>query len=459
MAKLAQKKAWQRDRALVLHEAFTALEAALQSGAAEPRKAIAACARALQGRLVGEGDTAKPLRASLSTLYREVARWRAGGRTAEALLLKYQKPGAAKPAALVQEVQRRATMPGMANFSVVVHGLAKDWAAGKPIPGLGTWREWWRKDPRTRVLPLPERAPELFGFVSRSTFYSMRPDRPTMLAGTLGAAAARTALPYVSMNYAKLRKGELYTLDDVRLDLIVIDDATGRAIEVICYLMMEVPSRLIGGYVMKPANAIRAEDVDELVAYTLGAIGIGVGYPTHIKFERGTIACSEAAQRVLEGASEGRIRVHRTGMNGGIRWVGAPAERKSGNAAGKAVIESFNRKLHLLLMGLPGQRGNRWDTQPATLGYTGSVNRDGSSSTHAGSLISQAEKLAQFNLLAGGRCRLSLPMLYLSELHTLFKRAIEAHNTSAGHNYQGHGHYAERETAPGVWQRIDTISQ
>lgn len=456
MSKLAHKKAWQRDRALVLHEAFTAMEAAVQSGAVAPGKAVAAVRRSLNGRMVGTPP--RPLRVSVPTVYNNLKRWRDGGRTPEALLLGYVKPASTKPAALVAEVQRRATMPGMANFSVVIAGLKKDFTAGKSIQGLGTWQDLWRAHPRTKHLPLPQRAPEMTAFVSDSTLRSWAPDKVTRAGGVLGTAAAKGLLPYVSLNYSILKKCQLYTLDDVRLDLIVIDDATGRAIEVVCYIMMEVASRLIGGYVMKPAHAIRAEDVDELVAYTLSALGVGRGHTTHIKFERGTVACSEAAQRVLEGATGGALQIHRTSMNGGIRWVGAPAERKSGNAAGKAVIESFNRKLHLMLMDLPGQRGNRWENQPATLGFTGGRNKDGSSSTHAGSLIAEAEKLARGNLLAQGRVRLKLPMLYLSELHTIFKGAIQRHNAEPGHDYQGHGHYAERETAPGVWEKTDHLS-
>jgi len=460
MKPLANNKDWQRERALLLHEAFTELEAAEAVGAATANKFFAALQARYKGKLLGKGKRAKLLKLSLGTCYHALQKWRANGRTPEAILLNYNAAPSKLPAAFVAEIHRRATLPGAFNHSRVWKSIEQDWRAGKELKGLGTWQDFWRTCSRTRDLPLPHQAPELTVVMARSTFYELQPERVIKAAGTKGTAAAKAHLPYVSLNYAKLRKCELYALDDVRLDLIVIDDATGRVIEVVCYVMIEAAARRIGGYVLKPANAIKAEDVDELLAHVLGTVGIGRDYATHIKFERGTIACSQAAQLVLEGATGGRLRVHRTDMIGGIRWVGSSAERKTGNAAGKAVIESFNRTLHLMLQHLPGQRGNRYENQPATLGFTGMVNKDGSARTHRGSLVGEAEKLAQFNLLASAaeatsvaRCRLQLPMLYLSELHGIMREVIKQYNAEPGHAYQGHGAFAQIETAPGVWVR------
>jgi hypothetical protein len=209
-----------------------------------------------------------------------------------------------------------------------------------------------------------------------------------------------------------------------------------------------VASRYLVAYVLKPKNAISQDDVDELLAYGMQApgFGIGVGYTTHIKFERGTIACSEAAQTTLEAASNGRIKIHRTSMDGSIRWAGSPRDKSSGHAVGKAVIESFFRRLHLALMQLKGQRGNKWANQPQNLGY------EGAGKLTPGSLAAEAEKLARLQMIAGKRISLRLPMLHLRDVDAAVKEALRMHNTEPGHDYSGHGTFEQAEVAPGVWQ-------
>jgi hypothetical protein len=286
-------------------------------------------------------------------------------------------------------------------------------------------------------------------------------------------AAFRQKACHVTMDYSKLRKCELFMLDDVRLDLVCINEATGKAVEVKCYIMMEVASRSVVAFFLKPKDAITQENVDELVAHGLQVPGFGIGidYLTYIKFERGTVACSEAAQRALEAITEGRIRIIRTSMDGGITWVGAARDRSSGHAAGKAVIESFMRRLHYALLHLPGQIGNNYDNAPASVGQLGKAPFFDTASPARtrrefnGSFVDECERLAQFALninknrpAGSARLRLQLPGLYLFELQQLVKAAVEKLNHEPGHNYADHGEFAQAEIEPGVWEERDVPS-
>jgi len=286
--------------------------------------------------------------------------------------------------------------------------------------------------------------------------------RAVRALGNRGRAAANKHMPHMERDYSRLRKCEYYTLDDARADLVAIDELTGRVVEVLLYLFMEVSSRQIVGFLCKPKQNIRAEDVDELLAHCLqtDGFGIGVGYVSHIWFERGTTACSEAAQAVLEAGSEGSIKVHRTGMDGGTRWIGAARDKSSGHANGKAVIESFVRNLHRRLIHLPGQRGNNYANQPANLGVGEGDVIDPSKRKINGTLKAEAERLAQFKLTAmaaGATADLKLPLLTISALQREIAAALKTYNTDRRHGMQGYHTITEAEVGPGVWRQVSTL--
>jgi hypothetical protein len=448
---LKETKQWQRNRALILHREFSDLANRIETEGAKLTPEIRGLKRKLNGTVVTNGVRVsrrsgvqerklKTLRLSTRTLLREWYRWNNGDRIAEALLLNY-KAGLPKiPAELVAEVQRRCTLPtggrdkhGLAPITFVYNWLREDFREGKPIPGIN-----YADYAAGAEFPYSE-----------STIRRCAPPPAERALGNRGFAAFKTRACHITRDYSKLRKCELYTLDDARLDLLCIEDWSGRATVLKIYLMMEVASRLIVGFVIKPENAICAEDVDELVTQCLQAdgFGIGVGYTTYILFERGTVACSNAAQAMLEGVTEGRVQIIRTKMNGGVTWTGAPRDKASGNAAGKAVIESFIRRLHYALLHLPGQIGNNFENAPANVGFGNGA---------PGTLVYETQKLAKLEVALTksmrARVRLQLPMLRFSEVQDAVKAAIAKHNHEPGHDYADHGQFVEAEVEPGVWK-------
>lgn len=476
MSNLSRKPHWQRERALLLHARFAALELAVANGARIDDQ-VDALSRELQGHELiltgGDGEIleARELKASKPTLYRALKRWRDGGRTPSALGFDYRSGGASLPMPedlkshirmLCSESTGGRNKHGLAPATYARDQIHKAWKAGESVPGLGTWQEWWAAYRSGHQMP--DTAPE-FPW-SDKTIRNHAGNKALREAGNRGLAAARNKFPRMELDYSQLRKAELFTLDDVRLDVAAINEFTGQVVTVTAYIMMEVGSRRIVSYIVRDGSAIKSRDVDALISAGLEVTGIGVGYTTKILFERGTVACSDELKAILEGGTGNRIQVRRTGMVEGINWIGAAADQKKGNAAGKAVIESFNRWLHHRLLGLPGQRGNTADNSPANLGIEKRDQINGGFDKKRGkarkplserSLVERTELLSRFKRQAaihGIDCDLEFPMLTVAQLDAEVHRAIEAHNTEPGHGYQGHHQRVQIEVSPGVYQDL-----
>jgi hypothetical protein len=146
-------------------------------------------------------------------------------------------------------------------------------------------------------------------------------------------------------------------------------------------------------------------------------------------------------------------------MDGGVRWIGAAADKASGHSAGKAAIESFNRNLHRRLIQLPGQRGNNFANQPANLGVGDAKVKDASKSNRD-TIRAAAEKLAHFKLTAmaaGADAKLKLPLLTSTRAQQAVAAAIRDHNSERGHAMQGFHTITEAEVGPGLWKEVESL--
>jgi hypothetical protein len=363
---------------------------------------------------------------------------------------KYQSTQRKIPSELVTEFIRRSTGVGRSsdrcdNLRQAMVTLRQDWFDEKPIPGIGTWKEWWMS--QHPGLQFPRQIPDFP--VSERTLYRYQPSRAMRAWGSNGEAAARKILPSITRTRKDLRLGEVYLFDDVRLDLICRDDETMRPTEVRCYIAIDVATNFIPAFTVRAGNSVVKYDADQLVVRALQKVGIGIDYTTHLVFERGTMTMSEPAARTLEEASEGRIKVHKTRMNGGRTYIGTPIDAPSGHWMGKAVIESFMRRLHLALLDLPGQRGNHYRNQPASLGYVGH-----NQNPKSGTLIDQAKKLTEIELHFDHRIKLDCGLMGSTLVGLAMRKAIELHNNNSDHDYEGFGTVLQKEIAPGVWEDI-----
>jgi hypothetical protein len=239
--------------------------------------------------------------------------------------------------------------------SAVYHALQIEWQNQREIPGLGV-----RKN--GAIFPL-----------TMQQVKAMMPSTPARRLGSHGEARfARECAPWVHQSVESLRPGELLVLDDTRINLICTGDVNpGTLVELKAYILMDVATRRIVGFTIKD-GPIGKEDVSALLARYLRGIGLPASYPTHLLFERGTIACSDAAETLLRSMWPDRIVIHRTGMDGRKRSaVAAFWEAGSGHWMGKAWIESFMRTIAIFSEAMPGQRGSKYELQPAHLGLIG----------------------------------------------------------------------------------------
>ena len=445
-AELAECFGWERERCLQLHEICDEVRLAIAGGlprtAAYQRVAHAHSADTVYDQDTG---TSRPLKASAGTLRRYFPHWEKN--PTPAIFRRNYTGGRQKlPPETVQELQRIATLPGMTEFSVAIAQLHKNWKRGESIPGLGTWREYWTTHPETRNLPLPRTVPD-FPF-SRSALYGYKPKRGLKALGNHGEAEARKFLAYIKRDYSKLKPAQLYTMDDVRLDLVCVDYKNGgRVTKMKVYLMMEVSSRRIVSFVMRPKDAMLERDVSACLGRGLKAAGVGRDYTTFILLEHGTVALSQARSEWLEQVTSGKIKIYRSRMNGGKEpYPGSGNERRTGHWFSKGMIEAFMRKLHLRLKHLAGQIGNTYRNQPATTGFTGQY-----TAPSPGSVAEEAEKLARLNIEYRSRVTLKLPMLDTFEMRSVLSQTLKDYNADPDHNCQDFGTVQQIETAPGVW--------
>lgn len=431
---LASMPRWQRERALLWERICMDFDHLKSSGLAT-ESIIAELKRRYDGEVIDDGKAARPLKLSGVTIKRMMRKWRKGGRKATAFKIDYIPGKKRMPQALVNEFQRRLTLEGMRNVSPVIDWIERDWIKGEHIPGLGTWREWWVAHHKNK--PLPQQPPK-FPF-SLYTFYRKQPLRALRALGNKGIAAFNCEAPTISRDYSRLRPGELYVMDDKRPDLLIIDDFTGEVTDVAIYVCLEGSSRRAVGFTARPAKAMNAQDVIALIARVLAAEGYSEEYITHILLERGTVAVPERLAKRIEQYAEGHIFIHRTGMDGGTRAPGFAADKSSGHWMGKGVIESFMRKLDLLIMHLPGQRGNRAENMPANLAHTFkrkvAQTEDGQVVYREikGGVAAEAEMLAKCEIMLGRKIGLESPLLYLSEFNSILRELMLAYNASRDH--------------------------
>jgi len=387
------------------------------------------------------GDSSR-LKLSTKTLYRIYCRW-VRNPQAWGLVRQWSGGRVSVPPELVSEIRRRATKEGIPTASVAINSILKDWTAGVELPGVGTWREWWQANHAAQ--PVPDRAPKFPWHPN--TLYRYLPKKESALraAGNLGISAALDYLVSVERDSSLLKPGEVYVLDDVRLDIVCHDVLTGKLTEVRAYIMMDWGTRRIVGYTMRAGNSLIEADVRALIARGLHTGGVRPhGETTHIFLERGTVALGEDAENLLLMLTDNRVKIHRTGMISGTRWQGAGTDKPVGNFRGKAVIEVFMRKLHIMLGDLPGQRGNRYENQPRSLDFDGQkANR------RPGSLSQYSEALAMLQRDSHGRLRLELPFLWETELEEELAKAIKEYNAERDHTMQGFGTVTVAVTSEG----------
>jgi len=186
-------------------------------------------------------------------------------------------------------------------------------------------------------------------------------------------SAARQFLPQNLGSRAKLRFLEKVTFDDVRVDWLVFNPATGQAEELWLLVARDEATAMVLGFVDHPASVredgkaahLGARQMKELAAYLLERFPLPP-YLVHWVVERGTATLAEGVKAALAELFNNRIKVHYTSMIGDKSPVGYK-EKAKGNSRGKGSHEAHNRLLHTMASHLPGQTGANYGIRPADL--------------------------------------------------------------------------------------------
>lgn len=292
------------------------------------------------------------------------------------------------------------------------------WPSGQPVPGFGTWVEWYSKTYPTRALPQTCPRNEFPVGWSFRNLYRKAPNKGARVLFQRGLLAAKKHFPSVKRDPSQLRPLELIVIDDFNLDcycvfpgdsktaaqiapvagLLAIDVATRRKLHWGCGAQVLRDEKQKDGTVKKVRCGIRRVDVQVLLHGLFSKFGLPE-YPVTILCENATASISPEFELALSTLFEGRVRVERTGMinqkmltNGFCEQGGKPWE--------KGWIESA-------LNGLWNKLGNQ-------AGYKGSNER-----LNSPAALQDALRAVQI-LIGQGKGKLNLPPEQIALLHTPF---------------------------------------
>jgi hypothetical protein len=338
-----------------------------------------------------------------------------------ALVANYRGPNA-QPEEFVQELKRCCELQ-QRSMKEALRQIRERFAAGEPVPGYGTWIDWYRKEFPTAPLPkvFPRRYP--LGWSLRNLL-RYGPSKGSRLIVTRGLAAARRHLsPPVRRDPSQLRPLELIVIDDFELDvlclfpgdakhkpqvapvagLLATDVATRTAPAWGIGPRLEREEKNADGSVRLVKSGIRSTlDVPQLLHRLFSQHGLPP-YPVTILCENATASISPDLEAAIGVMFDGRVKIERTGLinhrtlsNGFIERGGKPWE--------KGWVEA-------LFAGV-------WNILGAQEGYKGSIQR----LNGPGDLD---EKIRITKLLIGqGEGKLNLPPEKIALLRTPF-RSIE----------------------------------
>lgn len=182
---------------------------------------------------------------------------------------------------------------------------------------------------------------------------SVDPAKRLKLLGKGGTRAfVNGALPDIEREWWQLQFDELWEIDDIQVDFYChADSDPTQLLRPYLYGIRRISTRQWVACVVSEAPITHAQ-----VSAMLGFAFATQGMPSHLTFERGTVALSPALAELLDGLG---IQHHQASMDGGKPvWSGAPApDANKGHSQSKAVFEANVRRLHGILWDQVGQVG------------------------------------------------------------------------------------------------------
>lgn len=235
--------------------------------------------------------------------------------------------------------------------------LCRQWRSqSAPIPGYEDWDGW----------------PNIPAGWSERNLRRIAPDAIARTTIRQGIRAAAPMLPQVFSTRAGLWPCSHVLFDDVWLDLYVLQGREiGIPLQLGC-LDLYTGKRLCWGQRVRvkgpDGRNIQLKDSDMRLILAQWAATIGYSKRgTTLVVENGTAAISAELEQILAHASNGLVRVDRSGIAGRVQaLLDGYGGRGVGNPRHKAALESWHNLLHNRMSQLPGARGHD-RTEPETL--------------------------------------------------------------------------------------------
>lgn len=253
--------------------------------------------------------------------------------------------------------------------------LIRDWRQGLPIPGYGTWQEWFLREFPTRTLPIlcPEDLPRGWGYENLMRHVSSKAEQA---AARRGVAAAMEHLPTLMIDTTKLKPLQVIVFDDVRTDFLVHVPEANEVCELWGLVAMDLATRRIIRFGLRPRLTRDDGTKEGLLRRDMQALVSGIlrdhGFPKDdhgmtLVVENAAAAITPAFEAALLQTTEGKVTVQRTSMITGQVFMDGFPDGNRGNYKGKAWLESYFNLLHNELASLPGQTGASYQLKPASL--------------------------------------------------------------------------------------------
>jgi hypothetical protein len=373
--------------------------------------------------------------ANLRTLYYA---WLQGGRSWTALK-RWYRHDTTLPEAFV-DFLRTLVLKEFRSRTQALAKLRAMWAAGEPVPGYGTWREWFARTWPQADVPAGFCGDYPPGW-SRSNLYQHMPPPAQHALATRGRAAAMKFMPTVIRDTSSLRPLELVTIDDFELDVMCRHG--NRLVRVRGLLAIDVATRRRLAVGLKPRletdsgtqMAINDEDMRTVLRSLFQRWGVPRGYSMTLLVENATARITADYEAALNLHFRGQVQVSRTAMinhrtlaNGFIERGGTPGQ--------KGWIEADFSLLHNLLGSLPGQKGSRYDDAPGD---------------HDAKLKAARTLLEVLSPEQVGQVRLPFPSF--EALHTAMEAALDLMDHRTEHKLLGFDRVLEWRLETGApWQ-------
>jgi len=283
------------------------------------------------------------------------------------------------PGPFVEELQRMVLHEHRSRFQAM-RRIREQWAEGKPVPGYGTWREWFARTYPEREVPSHFCGDYPAGW-SKSTIYDRMPSRAQHAFATRGFAAAKAIVGGMIRDTSELRPLEFIVFDDFETDirvraynpvlkeweicrcagLLAQDVSTRRVLATGLLPRLRLP-RKDGELEEADANRLRKitasrADLQFLLKVIFTRFGIGRDYPMTLLVENAAAAITPDFEQALNLLFGGQVRVCRIGViknktlaNGFAQSGGKPWEH--------GWVESLFNLMHNRAGNLPGQKGS-----------------------------------------------------------------------------------------------------